>query len=343
MTKFPTNERAVLVGAGVVNLETAENLPLRPSEVRVKMHSATICGSDISYFMHGRSGSFEMTTPFVLGHEGAGTVAEIGTEVTGIQVGDDIAINPAKPCRVCAFCIGGRSNLCGQLSYLGSASTNPPVDGLFARYLVVETSQCLPIPPNLPLALAPLVEPASVAMHAVNRSRLEPGAPVVIIGAGAIGLLCLKVAAAVGASSVSVVDPSEIRQNHALREGAAAAVDPSSIDKLPTPHVVFECSGTSAGLLSAVEKVRRGGTVVQVGGMLDATPIPGQLVMSRELAILGSFRFAEESSQVMELIQAGHLSLDGLIEGEKSFAEVEDALRTAASGEFVKVALRFEE
>lgn len=343
MINFPINERALLAGPGVVNLETVQNLPLRPSEVRVKMHSATICGSDIGYFMHGRSGSFQMRTPFVLGHEGAGTIAETGAEVTGLRAGDEVAINPAKPCRVCAFCREGRSNLCGQLSYLGSASTNPPVDGLFAKYIVLEASQCLPIPPNLPLALAPLVEPASVAMHAVNRSRLEPGATVAVIGAGAIGLLCLRIALAVGASSVSVVDPSEIRQNHALREGAAAAVAPSNIDKLRTPDVVFECSGTSAGLLSAVQKVRRGGTVVQLGGMLDATPIPGQLVMSRELSILGSFRFAEESPQVMELIRAVHLSLDGLIEAERSFAEVEDALREAASGEFVKVALRFEE
>ena len=126
MNSLPNNERALLVAAEKILLEVATNRSLGPSEVRVKMQAATICGSDISYFMKGRSGSFELQTPFVLGHEGSGIIIELGTAVESVGVGDQIAINPGNPCRHCYYCIRGRSNLCENMRYFGSASTDPP-------------------------------------------------------------------------------------------------------------------------------------------------------------------------------------------------------------------------
>lgn len=343
MNSLPNNERALLVAAEKILLEAATNRSLEPSEVRVKMQAATICGSDISYFMNGRSGSFELQTPFVLGHEGSGVIVEIGSAVESIGVGDQIAINPSNPCRNCYFCARGRSNLCENMRYFGSASTNPPVDGLFSKYVILRVEQCIPLPFNLAQGHGPLVEPASVAMHAVNRSGLQAGENVLIIGAGAVGLLTLRIAQAIGSRSVSVVEPSELRREGALKEGAVFAVSPQEISTLPAPDVVFECSGTSSGLSGAIESVRKGGVVVQVGGMLETTPISSQLVMSRELSLLGSFRFAEEPAQVIGLIEANRLSLDGLIESEWSFGEIEGALRAASSGKYLKVSLKFEE
>jgi L-idonate 5-dehydrogenase len=293
--------------------------------------------------MNGRSGSYELQTPFVLGHEGSGIIVEIGTAVESVAVGDQIAINPSNPCRHCYFCVRGRSNLCENMRYFGSASTNPPVDGLFSRYVILRIEQCIPLPSNLPHSYGPLVEPASVAMHAVNRSGLRAGDNILIIGAGAVGLLILRIAQAIGIRSVSVVEPSELRREGALKEGAAFAVTPQEITSLPSPDVAFECSGTSSGLSGAIEIVRRGGVVVQVGGMLETTPISSQLLMSRELSLFGSFRFAEEPTQVIGLIEANRLSLDGLIESEWSFGEIDGALRAAASGKYLKVGLKFEE
>ena len=343
LNSLPNNERALLVAAKKFLLESAPNRSLGPLEVRVKMQAATICGSDISYFMNGRSGSYELQTPFVLGHEGSGIIVEIGTAVESVGVGDQIAINPSNPCRHCYFCARGRSNLCENMRYFGSASTQPPVDGLFSRYVILRVEQCIPLPSNLPLSHGPLVEPASVAMHAVNRSGLRAGDNILIIGAGAVGLLILRIAQAIGIRSVSVVEPSELRREGALKEGAAFAVSPQEISSLPSPDVAFECSGNSSGLSSAIEIVRRGGVVVQVGGMLETTPISSQLLMSRELSLLGSFRFAEEPTQVIGLIEANHLSLDGLIQSEWRFGEIEGALRAAASGKYLKVSLKFEE
>jgi L-idonate 5-dehydrogenase len=229
------------------------------------------------------------------------------------------------------------------MRYFGSASTQPPVDGLFSRYVILRVEQCIPLPSNLAHNNGPLVEPASVAMHAVNRSGLQAGDDVLIIGAGAVGLLTLRIAQAIGIRSVSVVEPSELRREGALKEGAAFAVSPQEISSLPSPDVAFECSGSSSGLSSAIEIVRRGGVVVQVGGMLETTPISSQLLMSRELSLLGSFRFAEEPTQVIGLIEANRLSLDGLIQSEWRFGEIEGALRAAASGKYLKVSLKFEE
>ena len=236
-----------------------------------------------------------------------------------MEVGDQIAINPSNPCRHCYFCVRGRSNLCENMRYFGSASTNPPVDGLFSRYIILRVEQCIPLPSNMAPGHGPLVEPASVAMHAVNRSGLRAGDNVLIIGAGAVGILTLRIAQAIGSRSISVVEPSELRREGALKEGAAFAVSPQEISSLPSPDVVFECSGTSFGLSGAIERVRRGGVIVQVGGMLEASPISSQLIMSRELSLLGSFRFAEEPTQVIGLIEENRLRLDGLIESEWSF------------------------
>lgn len=343
MNSLPNNERALLVAAEKILFEVATNRSLGPSEVRVKMQAATICGSDISYFMKGRSGSFELQTPFVLGHEGSGIIVELGIAVESVGVGDQIAINPGNPCRHCYYCIRGRSNLCENMRYFGSASTDPPVDGLFSRYVILRAEQCIRLPSNLPHNHGPLIEPASVAMHAVNRSGLRASDNVLIIGAGAVGLLILRIAQAIGTRSVSVVELSEFRRERALKEGAAFAVSPQEISDLPAPDVAFECSGTSFGLSGAIEKVRRGGVVVQVGGMLEVTPISSQLLMSRELSLLGSFRFSEEITQVIGLIEANRLSLDGLIESEWPLGEIEGALRAAASGKYLKVALKFEE
>lgn len=343
MNSLPNNERALLVAAKKILFEAATNRSLGPSDVRVKMQAATICGSDISYFINGRSGSFELQTPFVLGHEGSGVIVEIGSAVESIGVGDQIAINPSNPCRHCYFCVRGRSNLCESMRYFGSASTNPPVDGLFSRYIILRVEQCIPLPSNMEPGHGPLVEPASVAMHAVNRSGLRAGDNVMIIGAGAVGLLTLRIAQAIGSRSISVVEPSELRREGALKEGAAFAVSPQEISSLPSPDVVFECSGTSFGLSGAIDRVRRGGVIVQVGGMLEASPISSQLIMSRELSLLGSFRFAEEPTQVISLIEENRLRLDGLIESEWSFGEIEGALLAAASGKYLKVALKFEE
>lgn len=343
MNALPNNERALLTGEQKLVFEVAKNRSLAPLEVRVKMQTVTICGSDISYFMKGRSGSFETQIPFVLGHEGSGIVVEIGTDVQRIGLGDKISINPSNPCRHCYFCVRGRSNLCENMRYFGSASTNPPVDGLLSRYVILRAEQCIPLPSDLPHSHGALIEPASVAMHSVNRSGLQAGDNVLIIGAGAVGLLTLRIAQAIGVRSVSVVELSESRCERALKEGAAFAVSPQAISNLPAPDVVFECSGTSSGLSGAIEIVRRGGVVVQVGAMREVTPISSQLIMSHELSILGSFRFSEEISQVIGLIEASHLSLDGLIESEWAFEEIESALRAAASGKYLKVAVKFED
>jgi L-idonate 5-dehydrogenase len=328
--------RALLVAPEKLELQVIDQVPLAPSEVRVSMRYGTVCGSDVGYFLRGRIGAFELRDPFVLGHEGAGVVLETGSKVTNVAAGDRVAIHPGKACRRCAYCVAGRSNLCQHMRYLGSASVVPPQDGLFATDIVIEADQSHIIPDALPLDQASLVEPASVAMHAVNVSGLRAGDDVLVVGGGAVGLLFMRIAFALGAGKVTVADPSPKRRELAALLGASAVIDPVGTEPIQAA-VVAESSGAAAGLDLGLRSARPGGTVVQVGSQKGGDPLPIQLVMSRELRLVGAFRFSEENTQVLALVGSGRLSLDGLISAEYPLADLASGIRAAAGGDHVRV------
>ena len=162
--------------------------------VLLRVRRAGICGSDMHYFANGYCGGFIPTRPFVLGHELTANVADAAPDVKTIPVGARVAVNPARPCGTCAYCVGGRSNLCPHTIMLGSAS--PPTDGAFAQYVTVRASQCHLLPPEMDDGVGALLEPLAVALHAVERPGPLGGKRVLITGGGPIGLLVAAVARA---------------------------------------------------------------------------------------------------------------------------------------------------
>lgn len=322
--------------------------PLEPGMVRVRFGAGGICGSDMHYFRHARTGDFVVTSPLILGHEVAGEIVEIAGAALGLAVGDHVAVNPSRWCGHCARCREGRANLCENIYFMGSASKTPHMQGGFASLFDATPEQCVKVPEELPFAAAALAEPLAVCLHAVARAGPFEGKKAVLFGAGPIGLLTMLAAKLAGASEVAVVDIAAAPLAFASRLGADHVVDISAGDAVLKSlaaerafDVAFEISGTPAGLAAAIASVRRGGTVVQVGnlpgGQISA---PANLLMSKELDLKGSFRFAREFSRAVDLIVAGEVDVMRLVTAERPLNEAPDAFRLALDrSQSVKVML----
>jgi L-idonate 5-dehydrogenase len=332
----------VLHGAGDLRVEERSPPPREPGLVGVRIVAGGICGSDLHYFRHGRTGSFVVTEPLVLGHEIAGVVEEADA-VAGLEPGTPVAVNPARFCGRCRACEGRRPNLCENLFFMGSASRTPHMQGGFREIVDVAPEQCFPVPPSLPLPHAALAEPLAVCLHAVGRAGPIEGRSVAIHGAGPIGLLLLLVCRLRGAASVRVVDVAEAPLRFAQRLGADEVVRADAPpENLTPPDVAFEASGSPAGLSAAMEGVRRGGIVVQVGNLAAGPlPIPANLTMSKELDLKGSLRFGHEFGEAVDLIASGAIDVSGLITAEASLADAPQAFALAADrSRSIKVVLR---
>ena len=309
----------------------------RTDDVLIRVRRTGICGSDVHYFLHGEIGEFVPREPFVLGHEFAGEIAEIGEGVVGLKPGDRVAIDPSMPCGACVDCRGGRYNLCMNMRFVGSASCHPHIDGGFGEYVVVPARNCIPLPEGLDYGYAALIEPLSVAVHAINRTAITGGVAgrtVVITGAGTIGYLVLLVARAYGASVVAVSDPEQFPRDSAIRAGADFAFTPTddALLRFSEEHrvdIVVEVSGSPKALAEAIRVVRKGGTIVQVGTQPPSVELPQNLIMSKELALLGSLRSAHSVRPAIDLAASGRIDLQPVISSIFPFSRLDEAMTTA--------------
>jgi L-idonate 5-dehydrogenase len=329
---------AVLHGGRDLRIEERPVPVPGPGQVLLRVRRAGLCGSDLHYYTEGRCGPFVPTAPFVLGHELVGEVAALGDGVQQPAVGQRVAVNPARSCGRCEDCLGGRVNLCRHVVMLGSASTRPPTDGAFCQYLAVGAGQCVPVGPGVDDAVAAMLEPLAVALHAAHRAGDVAGKRVLVTGGGPIGLLAVMAARARGAGTVALSDPLESRRALALRVGADAALDPAAAS-FPDDaarlagegfEAVLEASGAPPALRQALGAVRRGGTVVQVG--LFAEPeiaLPANLLMSREIQYVGSFRYGDVFGEGARLLASSGALLSPLVSQVFPFASVSRALDAA--------------
>ena len=305
--------------------------------VLVRVRRTGICGSDVHYYTHGSIGGFYPKEPFALGHEFAGEIDRIGDQVSTVEVGDRVAIDPQLPCGVCEQCRGGRYNLCPNMRFFGSASCFPHIDGGFAQYVAVPERNCFTLPEGLDYGYAAMLEPLTVATHAVMRASVAGGVAgrnVLITGAGTIGQLVLLVARAFGASFISVSDVEEFPRTFALESGADRAFDPREDDlaefsKREAIDLIIEVSGAPVALAGAYHLVRKGGTIVQVGTQPDTVELPANLIMSKELTVLGSFRSAHVIKIALDLAASGRIDLGRTISSVFPFSRLQDAMNAA--------------
>lgn len=315
----------------------------QPGQVLVHVRRVGICGSDVHYFSHGRVGNFVPKRPFALGHEFAGEVAQTGDDVSGFAIGDRVVIDPSQPCGECRHCRSGCYNLCENMRYFGSASCDPHLDGGFAEFVAVPACNCHRMPDAMTWGEASMLEPLSVALHATQRAGNLAGTSVFVAGGGAIGQLIALAARAFGAGQVVLGDLAEFPRHFAIEQGADAALNPADADSEQQAleisgggfDVVFEAAGSTHALIHALKIVRRGGTIVQVGTLPPEVPIPANLIMSKELTVTGSFRFAHVFPMALQFAASRRIHVEPLISRTFPFDETPQAMAMAVAKEGV--------
>jgi 2-desacetyl-2-hydroxyethyl bacteriochlorophyllide A dehydrogenase len=339
-----TMQGAVLHGAKDLRLEQCAVPELRPGQILLRVRRAGICGSDLHYYRDGYCAAFVPTRPFILGHEAVAQVAAVADDVKGLTVGTRVVVNPARACGFCDFCKNGRGNLCQSTVFLGSASTKPPTDGLFAEFAVVRADQCFVVPSQLDDGLAALMEPLAVALHAVRRAGTVSGKSVLVLGAGPIGTLVLITARAYGAGPVAVTEIVPARRKKALEFGAEAALDPTAAPFVQQARdlggkgcdIIFEASGSPAALRQGFELVRPGGSIVQIGTLgTEDIPLPANQVMVSEAQYIGSFRYGNVFGEAIRLAASGRVDLRPLVSEILPMNQVTDAMTLASIKERV--------
>lgn len=331
---------AVLHGKNDLRVEPLSRQALAADEVRVSVAYGGICGSDMHYYHHGAVGDFALREPMVLGHEISGTVIEVGSAVTGIVVGQKAALNPSRACRSCEFCLAGRSNLCEQMRFLGSAARFPHVQGGFAQELVLRSDQVIPVPPEADLLKLSCAEPLSVALHAVRRAGNLLGKRVLVTGCGPIGLLTVRAAVMAGASEVVATDIQDAPLKVARQSmGAAATInvasEPQGLARFERAgrgyfEVALEASGAAVALNSLFPVIKRAGRIVQLGMLpRGGTGVPVNVLQSREIELVGSFRAHDEFALATDMIVTGAIDVSAIMSGTYSLSQAHAAFERA--------------
>jgi len=325
--------RAVVVhGAGDLRVDEVADPLAGPGEVVVAMEWGGICGSDLAYWRHGRSGTATLQHPMVLGHEVAGRVAALGDGVQGLEVGQPVTFQPAQlvgdglmPER-----LAGRTNLYPQVRYFGSAAFDPHTDGGFSELRAVRAAQVRPLPDSVTTRRGALAEPLAVALHAVGRAPALAGRTVLVNGAGPIGSLVVAAAKHAGAAQVIAADLAPASLEVARAMGADSTVDLTAGTLPEDVELVFEASGAPSAVGAVLRATAKGGTVVQVGNLpgTAAEVTLGDLV-TRELTWIGSYRFSEEVDDAILALAEG-LDVDPLMTHTFDLADAGEALRVAA-------------
>jgi L-iditol 2-dehydrogenase len=318
-TELPGSMRAALLSAaGEIGLIDHPTPRPGPGEVVLRVEAASICGSDLSAFRGNHS---RIKAPTILGHELAGTIAEIGAGVTGVSLGDRVVAEPNIACGVCRYCRRGAPNVCVDYVVVGEDLSRP---GACADYVKAQAIGLHALPANVSMAEGALVQPLAIAHHAVDRGRVTEGQSVLILGAGPIGLGAMLVARERGARTI-VVDVLEDRLELARRLGADVTIDPSEVDLDAAvlgvtsgdgPDVTIEAVGgaQTTTFESACRLTARQGIVVVVGSFKhDSAPLPVVSFKFRELEVIGSQGHPGTFAPVLRLIASGALPAADLI------------------------------
>jgi L-idonate 5-dehydrogenase len=320
-----------------------EDLPdpamLQPDEVLVQLGAGGICGSDLHYFHDGGAGDFRLREPLVLGHEAAGQVIATGSGTTGIEAGQRVAVNPTRPCFSCRECRAGRSHLCQNGRFYGSAARFPHVQGAFVERFVASEAQCYPIPDHLSYPAAACAEPLAVALHAVTRAGSMLGSRVLVTGSGPIGVLVTAACRLAGAAEVVVTDLFDEALAVASAMGATETINVSETGsgRIRTSqladefHAVFEASGSPAALQFGIQAARPQAKVVQVG-MLPPGNVAAPLnrVLAKELAVVGTFRFHEEFGWAVSALASGRIDVNPLLSAQFPLGRAPEAFALAS-------------
>ncbi len=310
---------------------------LGPNDVRIELHTVGVCGSDVHYYTHGRIGDFVVNAPMVLGHEGAGTITEVGASVTALHVGDRVCMEPGVPDMSSRATKLGIYNVDPAVTFWAT----PPVHGILTPSVVHPAAFTYKLPDSVSFAEGAMAEPFAIGMQAATRARIVPGDVAVVTGAGPIGIMVALAALAGGCARVLISDISDEKLATAARYDGITGINVSKgglveAVKAATADwgadVVFECSGSPRVYGDAIRAARPGGCVVLVGLPPEPVPFDVSAACARELRIETVFRYANVFDRALELIASGKVDLKPLISGTFPFARSVEAFERAAEG-----------
>jgi D-xylulose reductase len=306
-----------------------------PEDVKIAVHTVGICGSDVHYYTHGGIGDYIVKQPMVLGHEGSGTIVEVGNNVTTLKIGDRVCMEPGVP------------NLTSRASKLGIYNVDPavtfwatpPVHGILAPFVVHPAAFTFRLPENVSFAEGAMVEPFAVGMQAAARARIVPGDVAVVTGCGTIGIMVALAALAGGCSKVIISDISAEKLAIAAKYSGIMPVNVTNANLVDTimaetrgwgADIVFEASGSPRVYDDILRVVRPGGALVLVGLPPDRVPFNINNAIAKEIRIETVFRYANVFDRALALIASGKVDLNPLISETFRFADSIAAFERAA-------------
>jgi D-xylulose reductase len=311
--------------------------PLGPRDVRIKIHTVGICGSDVHYYQWGKIGPFVVREPMILGHEAAGTITEIGRDVKNLKVGDRVCMEPGIPDPISKATRLGMYNLDPAVRFWAT----PPVHGCLRPSVVHPADFTFKLPDNVSFAEGAMVEPLAVGMHAATKARVKPGDVAVVIGAGPIGMVTTLAALAAGCSRVILADVQQPKLDlgATLVPGAITPVNVKDKSLAETvknltegwgADIVFEASGSVRAVAGAFEPLAPGGTVVFIG--MPGEPVPIDIVAAqvKEARVETVFRYAHVYPRALALMGSGKINVKPLITNRFGFADSIQAFEFAS-------------
>lgn len=340
-------------------IETVEVRSPGPGEIKVRVAACAICHSDIFY----AEGAWGGRLPAVYGHEASGVVEEIGSGVTGLRPGDHVVVTLIRSCGHCHYCAQGSPVTCEGHFALDDASPLRASDGsailqglrtgAFAEYVVVDASQAVAIPDDVPLESASLLACGVITGFGavVNTAKMRPGANAVVIGAGGVGLNAIQAASHCGANTIIALDVVESKLEAARLFGATHAFNAVSMNVKEAvldatdgrgADYVFVTVGAKAAFDQSLDLMSRAGTLVLVGmpasGVMTEID-PGHIANENQRILgskMGSARIAIDIPYLVSLYRQGRLKLDELISGRYPLERINDAIASAKSGEVLR-------
>jgi D-xylulose reductase len=308
---------------------------LGPDDVRIKMHTIGICGSDVHYYTHGKIGNFIVKEPMVLGHEASGTVIEVGKNVKSLKVGDRICMEPGVPDLRSRATMEGMYNLDPAVVFWAT----PPVHGCLRETVVHPAMFCFKLPDNVSYAEGALVEPLSVGLQAVKKASVKPGDVALVTGCGTIGLVTGLAALAGGCSKVIITDIIQPKLDLASSYGMVPVnikkQDLMDVVKKETGgwgvDIIFEASGNEAAIAGIFQPLCPGGKVVFIGMPVEPVPVDIVAAQAKEARMETIFRYANIYPRAVALLGSGKINVKPLITDRYKFADAIKAFEYAAN------------
>jgi D-xylulose reductase len=320
---------------------------LGPHDVRIKLHTVGICGSDVHYYTHGGIGTFQVKAPMILGHEASGTVIETGAEVTALRLGDRVCMEPGVPDPNSRATRMGLYNVDPSVRFWAT----PPVHGVLRPTVVHPAAFTYKLPDNVSFAEAAMVEPLAVGVHAATKAQVKPGDLALVIGAGPIGLVTVLSALAAGCARVFVSDIDEAKLAIAAKLGPVIAINAAHQNPVSEllkatddwgVDIVFECSGNPQAAEGVFDPLCPAGRVVFIGSQVHDISYSVGKAMVREARVEHVFRYAHVFPRCIAMLSSGAIDVKPLITRKFAFDESVRAFEMAAAAPEGEVKMQIE-